>query len=217
VSIPKWKRHLPKLLGTAVVLGVGIGVVLLISRFMNAEQTASKKQVQTITLVKPPPPPPPPPKVERPPEPEVKKDVDLPDPEKLEDLPDQADEPPAGDLLGLDAEGGAGGDAFGLIGRKGGRGLLSGDPYLVYASQLQKHIEDALLDSDPVRKKAYSVIARIWVSADGSIQRTELSSSSGDDIIDNKLVDLINGLQALAETPPDGMPQPIKLRITSRL
>jgi periplasmic protein TonB len=217
VSIPKWKRHLPKLLGTAVVVGVGLGVLSLISRFLNAEPVGLKKQVHTITLLKPPPPPPPPPKIEKPPEPEVKEKLDLPEPEQLEDLPDQADEAPAGDLLGLDAEGGAGGDAFGLIGRKGGRGLLSGDPFLVYASQLQKRIEDALLDTDTIRKKSYSVVARIWVAPDGSIRRAELSSSSGDDVIDGKLVDVINRLQALAEAPPEGMPQPIKLRITSRL
>lgn len=216
MSVPAWKRHLPKLLGTAVVVAVGVGVILLISHFMNAEPAVPKKHVQSITLLKPPPPPPPP-KIERPPEPEVKKDVDIPEPEQLEDLPDPGDEPPAGDLLGLDAEGGAGGDAFGLIGRKGGRGLLSGDPYLVYASQLQKRIEDALLDNDSIRKRSYSVVARIWVGPNGGIQRAELSSTSGDDVIDDKLVDVINGMQALASNPPEGMPQPIKLRITSRL
>ncbi|HED14067.1 MAG TPA: energy transducer TonB, partial [Gammaproteobacteria bacterium] len=82
---------------------------------------------------------------------------------------------------------------------------------------LQKRIEDALLDSNSIRKKAYSVIARIWVAPDGSIQQAELSGSSGDDTIDGKLVDLIRSLQALAEIPPEGMPQPIKLKITSKL
>lgn len=216
MPIQKWKKHLPKLLGTAVVVGVGVGVVLLISNFMDAQTTPSKKKIQNITLLTPPPPPPPPPKIEKPPEPEIKEEVELPEPDQLEDLPEMADEPPAGDL-GLDAEGGAGSDGFGLVGRKGGRGLLAGDPYLVYASQLQRRIEDALLDSDSVRKKAYTVIAQIWVAADGSIQGAELSSSSGDDDVDDELIGLIRGLQALAEIPPEGMPQPIKLRITSRL
>lgn len=216
MSVPKWKKHLPKLLGTLVVAGVGVGVISLINNFMNAEPPSPKKQVQKITLVKPPPPPPPP-KIERPPEPEIKEEVDLPEPDELEDLPDQADQPPAGDLLGLDAEGGAGGDAFGLVGRKGGRGLLSGDPYLVYASQLQRRIEDALLDHEAIRRKDYTAVAWIWIGRDGSIQRAEIAGSSGDRIIDDKLADLINNLHTLAEAPPEGMQQPIKLRISSRL
>lgn len=217
MSIPKWKKHLPKLLGTAVVLSVGLGALTLIKNFMNADPVSPKKQVQQITLLTPPSPPPLPPKIERPPEPEVQEEVDLPEPEQLEDLPDQANEPAAGDLLGLDAEGGAGGDAFGLIGRKGGRGLLSGDPHMLYASLLSKRIEDALLEDDSIRKKAYSAVAWIWVSRDGRIQRAELRRSSGDKLIDDRLVAAINGLQAFAETPPDGMPQLIKLRISSRL
>ncbi|WP_052700215.1 hypothetical protein [Methylocucumis oryzae] len=85
--------------------------------------------------------PPPPPKVEKPPEPEVKNEVEQPEPEPEEPLPDVADEPPPGDL-GLDAEGTAGSDGFGLAARKGGRGLLGGggggDPYAWYGGLIKK-------------------------------------------------------------------------------
>ena len=138
---------------------------------------------------------------------------------QLEEIPELADAPPAGDLLGLDAEGGAGADGFGLIARKGGRGLLSGagDPNVVYATQLQRLIEEALAADEKTRSQNYSVIARVWVGFDGSVTRAELASSTGEDEIDDSLIELINQLPALAEAPPPNMPQPIRMRISSRL
>lgn len=219
MPVAKWKTYLPKVLGTAVVAGVGIGIVWLISEFMDAEQATPKKQVQQITLLKPPPPPPPPPKIERPPEPEIEEKVEIPEEQPIEELPDVADEPPAGDALGLDAEGGAGSDGFGLAARKGGRGLLAGagDPKVLYASKLQREIENALLEFDRARKTAYSVVARIWVSDSGDVVRVELARSSGDGEVDNTLITAINGMPGLSEGPPPDMQQPIKLRITSRI
>lgn len=216
MSIQRWKLYLPKILGSGIVIAAGLAMVWMISEFSGQEQGKPKKKVQQVTLLKPPPPPPPPPKVERPPEPEIQEQVDIPEPEALEDLPDMS-EPPPGDLLGLDADGAAGSDGFGLAARKGGRGLLSGDPNVIYASELLRLIEDALLDQSHVRKKAYSVVAKVWVSPGGSIQRAELVRSTGHEEIDNRLVDLILGVQTMAKAPPEGIPQPIKLKITSRL
>jgi protein TonB len=198
------------------VAGISFGVVLLIKEFSSQEPVKQVRQVQKVTLLKPPPPPPPPPKVERPPEPEVEEKVDMPEPE-LEELPEMANEPPLGDTLGLDAEGAAGSDGFGLIARKGGRGLLSSDPKVVYASKLQRLIEDALLNNELLRKRAYSVIALIWVTGNGAITRAELARTSGHREIDEKLVSLMTAMHAVAGEPPDSMPQPIKLRITSRI
>lgn len=211
-----FRKHIPKLVGTAVVVAVGVGMTLLIRHFMDAKPVKIEKQVHQITLVKPPPPPPP--KDKPPPPPEVKEEVKIPEPEQVEDLPELSDEPPAGEL-GLDAEGGAGGDAFGLVGRKGGRGLLAGagDPNVVYASQLQRLIEEALAEDEKTRSKNYSVVARVWVGFDGSVTRAELASSTGKDDIDDTLIQLIRALPPLAEAPPPGMQQPIRMRISSRL
>ena len=128
-----------------------------------------------------------------------------------------ANEPPLGDTLGLDADGTAGSDGFGLIARKGGRGLLAGDPKVVYATKLQRLIEDALLNNDMLRKRAYTVIALIWVTGNGAISHAELARTSGYREIDEKLVTLMTDMHAVAGEPPDSMPQPIKLRITSRI
>ncbi len=198
---------------------VAIAATLFISNFMEANKNAPKKKVQQITLVQPPPPPPPPPKIEKPPEPEIKREeVDIPEPEAMEEIPDVADAPPAGDLLGLDAEGGAGSDGFGLIGRKGGRGLLSGagDPKVVYAGKLQHEIEEALAQVDELRSFAYSVRVDIWVDPMGQVSKVALVTSTGRKDMDKKLIAVIETV-SLVSSMPDDLPQPIRYRLSSRI
>lgn len=214
-----FKRHIPKIVGTLIVLGIAVIMVGVVKDFLNTPQQTVKKGPQQITLLTPPPPPPPPPEV-KPPEPEVKEEVKIDEPQPVDDLPDQAnDEPPPGSDLGVDAEGGAGGDGFGLIGRKGGRGLLSGsgNPFAYYGSQVQRKIEDALLDDKELRKRAYSVGVNVWVRSDGSILRAELAASTGSRDMDAKLIAAIMNAQSLAQAPPQDMPQPIRMRISSRM
>ena len=59
---------------------------------------------------------------------------------------------PPGDELGLDAEGGAGSDGFGLRAKKGGRGLIGGgDRNRWYEGQVQRDLflsEEQLAQSD---------------------------------------------------------------------
>ena len=210
------KRHIPKIVGTLMVVAVSGLMVYFVKGFLDAPATP-KKSVQQITLLTPPPPPPP---QEKPPEPEVEEEVKIEEPEPLDEMPEEAaDEAPAGEELGVDAEGGAGDDGFGLIGRKGGRGLLdgAGNPFMYYASQLQRQIEDALLNAEAVRKKSYSVVAVVWLKPDGRVLRAELTSSSGSADIDSSLVQAITSVQTAAQSPPPGMPQPIRMRISSRL
>lgn len=214
-----WKKHLPKLLGVSFVIAVGVGVSILISNFMESKPNVPQKKVQQITLVKPPPPPPPPPQVEKPPEQKIEQEVEVPEPEIAEEIPDVMDEPMAGDQLGLDADGSAGADGFGLIGRKGGRSLLSGagDPVVVYAMELQRSIEDALTENDELRSISYSVVVSIWLDSIGNIIRVKLDKSTGTEKIDEAMVKTIKELQAIALQQPDEMSFPIKYRLTSRL
>jgi len=206
-------RFLPILIGILLTAVVIYFAVMLLTT--SDDEPARKKVVQQVTiLAPPPPPPPPPPKIEQPPEPKEQKEVDIPEPE--EDIPDIPDAPPMGDDLGLDADGSAGSDAFGMIGRKGGRGLLDGDPNLMYAAKLQKQIEELLVDNEEVRVKAYSVVAQLWIGQDGSVTRAKLSRSTGDKDIDQALVEMLTGMAMLSQSPPEGMPQPVKLRISSR-
>ncbi len=95
--------------------------------------------------------------------------------------------------------------------------MLSGDPNVMYASRLQRAIEDALLEIKGPRRYAYSVVASIWVGKSGDIFRAELVKSSGKPEVDSVLVQTILDLQVLDEAPPPNMPNPIRMRITSRI
>jgi len=159
----KWhyRRYLPAIIGAVIVLSVAGLVSWMIVSFMDSGGAPPKKTVQEITLLAPPPPPPPPPKIEEPPpEPEIEEEVEVPEPETLEELPDPGDQPPPGDALGVDADGGAGSDGFGLVGRKGGRSLLSGG-HAWYAKQLQEDVHESLYQYREIRSQAYSIVVNL--------------------------------------------------------
>lgn len=213
----RWIRFVPTLVGVAVVGSVCAGLVALISGFLGGEPS-NKKLVQQISLIAPPPPPPP--KVEPPPEPEVE-EVKLEEPEPVpEDVPEApSDEPPPGDLLGLDADGTGGADGFGLVGRKGGRSLLGGggDPYSYYGNVVTQLIQEFLFERGDIRSKKYSVKVKLWLAPTGRIERVELMNSTGDPDVDESLQLALMEMKEIAEKPPEDLPQPVRVRITSRL
>lgn len=218
----KHKKHfrarLPMIMG-AMILIAAIAVIVHMISSMENKPAKKERKIQTISLTKPPPPPPPPPKVEKPPEPEEEKIQEEVEQEP-EEIPDVADEPPLGDL-GLDAEGSAGSDSFGLAARKGGKGLLGGggggDPYAWYSGIIKNDILDILSEKEELRRKGYTAIVKVWVEADGSIKRFELARGSNDAEIDELLNRLLSKYRKVNEPLPPGMEQPIKLKITSRI
>ncbi|PPD48818.1 MAG: TonB-dependent receptor [Methylobacter sp.] len=214
-----FRVYLPTIIGGLILLVV---TGLIIRAISNIQEKPEKKErtIQKITLTKPPPPPPPPPKVEKPPEPEIEEKIEqAPEPEP-EEMPDVADEPPPGDL-GLDAEGSAGSDGFGLAARKGGKGLLGGggggDPYAWYGGLIKNDILDILSEHEELRKKGFTAIIKLWLNVDGSVQRFELARGSNDAEIDDLINRLLSKYRKVDEPLPPGMEQPVKLRITSRI
>jgi protein TonB len=214
-------RYLSVAIGLVLVLLVAVGVYFAKGLFEKPAQT--KRQVQQVTIIQPPPPPPPP--EVKPPEPEVKEEkIEEPEPEKEpEPAPEEANEP-AGDQLGVDAEGGAGSDAFGLAARKGGRSLLGGTPgsaILWYGGQIKKGLEDELhnlLAETDARKASYSVTLDIWIGQDGQVNRAELTGASGKPEVDQAIRSALPKLKlALQKPPPENMPQPVRIRVTSRI
>jgi periplasmic protein TonB len=201
------------MIALVVVLAVvGVGVILFMRHFLSQEAPAAKKVVQEIRVIRPPPPPPeaPPP----PPPPEEK--VDLKEPEPEPD-PVQSDEPPPAEQLGLDAEGSAGSDGFGLAARKGGRDLLAsgGSAYAWYAGLLKNEILGRLQDEKKVRAGSYTIQVRVWVKPDGTVERIRFIQSSGNGERDKAIEEAITRVR-LSQAPPADMPQPISLRIVSR-
>lgn len=206
-------RNLPFAIGGLFAVLVLIGSIKLLDQ-EPIDDTPTRKQVQQVTLLAPPPPPPPPPKVEEPPEPEVQEEVEIDEPlDDLEDIPDA----PAMSDLGIDADGSGAGDGFGLIGRKGGRSLLDGDPKYEYATRVQEMIEDKLLDNDDIRKKGYKIGVSVWFDASGRITRAELMESTGEEEIDNAIVAELTGPDMVVRNPPIGMPQPLIWEFKSQI
>ncbi|SMF97346.1 outer membrane transport energization protein TonB [Methylomagnum ishizawai] len=216
----KYLKYLPTAIGVGLV--VVIAIVLYLVRDIFEKPIQSKKQVQQISVVQPPPPPPPPPE-QKPPEPEVKEEkIEEPEPEP-EPEPEQpeAEAPPPGEELGVDAAGGAGSDAFGLMGKKGGRGLIGGgggNAIIWYGQHIGKELTDELHRSlkDKARNSSYSAVVHLWIGPDGGVSRVELANSSGTAEIDQALKAALNGIRAgRFKPPPEHMPQPLKVRIRS--
>jgi protein TonB len=195
------------------VSGLGAGAVAFVRSFLNSAPPPKQKVVQEIHLVRPPPPPPdePPPP---PPPPEEK--VDIPDPKQPDPTPSN-DAPPAQNL-GLDADGSAGGDAFGLVARKGGRELVGsgGSAVAWYGGLLKTQITDVLSSDPKTRKGPYSVTIKVWVHRDGSVERVGIERSSGDRDRDHVIESTLSNRVRVSQAPPDEMPNPVVLRIDAR-
>jgi protein TonB len=212
---PKRKfRYFPVILFGTLASILGVVAVSYMRDLLSGGAPPTKKVVQEIHVIRPPPPPdtPPPP----PPPPEEKVDVSEP-----QDRPDPtpSNEPPPSEHLGLDAEGGAGGDEFGLVGNKGGRDLVGGgggNAYTWYAGLLKSEILDSLQTESSVRAGGYTVIVRVWVRPDGTIDHVKITQSSGDRQRDQMIEAALSRITRLSQAPPADMPEPISLRIVSR-
>lgn len=200
-------------IGAGVLVCLLGGVVLAVVRNIGGTAPPQEPFIQQISIVQPPPPPPPP-KIEEP-EPEIDEiDLDEPEPEMADELADMDELP--GEELGLDAEGSAGGDQFGLLAKKGGRGLIGSDPHAWYAGVLQRDLQKVLSGADDVRKGNYTVVVSIWITRDGFVESSELLSGTNDPELDQRLRDALQSGIRISREPPEDLPQPIRVRITSR-
>jgi protein TonB len=204
-------RWLPAAIGGLAIV-IALALVWLWARHMMAAKPTKVRQVpQVVQIIRPPPeeaPPPPPP----------------PPPEKVEEpLPQDTPDPqPAADnapeQLGLDADASAGGDAFGLVARKGGTDLVGTGTAIFgrYTTLLKDAILDKLSEDERLRSGSYSVTVRVWVASDGRIERVALMQASGKKDVDNEIQQQLTRLARVSEAPPIEMPQPVTLRIVSR-
>jgi periplasmic protein TonB len=209
----KKTRYLPTIVLGLTVTTLAVGAFALVRSFLASPPSQPKQVVQVVQLIRPPPPPPdlPPP----PPPPPDEKVV--PDPQDKPD-PTPSNQPPPGEQLGLDAEGSAGGDEFGLAARKGGRDLLAtgGSAYAWYAGLLKDEILDLLSGDKRAHNGEYSVIVRVWVRNDGTVDRVRIAQSSGNRERDQAIESALSRITRLQQAPPADMPEPISLRIVSR-
>jgi protein TonB len=213
-----------------VVFGAGIYIIKTV---MTDTTPRKKNTVSTVTLMKLPP-------VvikEKPPEPEPikeQKKEEIVDPEPKSESPsppnaDNQDNAPAGDKLGLDAEGAAGNDAFGLVGKKGGRSLLAGGNGFGTISLLNKYAGYTQIVTTVIRKKVMKyldeeggiprgklqTVVRISVDTDGAVVGYRIIGSSGNNRMDEAVLRTLGSVK-ISEPPPNGMPRTMDIRIVSQ-
>lgn len=207
------RRYIPLIGGAVIVLAVTVALIWLVWGWMQEKpEKPARQTAQVVKLIRPPPPPPEPPPP--PPPPEEKIEEPLPQETPEEAPPD--DSAPA-EQLGLDADGVAGSDGFGLAARKGGREIgLGGAAFAWYTTLLKDSILDVLSDDERVRKGSYQVTVRVWLSNTGGVERIKLASTSGDRELDAAIEQALARMSSVREAPPLEMPQPVTLRIVSR-
>ena len=138
---------------------------------LGAKPQQEKRQVAiAIKIIRPPEPPPEPPRRRHEKAPE-QIPQETPEEKPVEQAPQSAQ-------LGVDSEGTAGGDSFGLVGHAGGRDLIGSGtgPFVFYASMVKDLVLDALTNVDRIRRSKYSVDVRIWIGADGRVERASLGN-----------------------------------------
>ena len=153
---------------------------------------------------------------------EVQEKIDLPKPDQQPDKPAEA--PPPGPDLAVDAAGGAGGDSFGLVGKKGGSDLIgssgggsgSGSRFAWYGALIKERIQETVSREKKLREADFRIMVNVWINASGAVTRAELLDSTGNADLDSALKVALRNLPPLREGAPGDMPQPIKLRITAR-
>ncbi|MBC7982503.1 MAG: TonB family protein [Candidatus Obscuribacterales bacterium] len=205
-------RYVPVALGGLVVVGVIVGLVVLVYNMMHQPNKPKRQVAQVVQLIRPPPPPDQPPPPPPPPEEKVEEPLEQATPE--DSPPEDAS---AAEQLGLDADGVAGGDGFGLAARKGGRDLVGGSGAFVwYTSMVKDTILDFLSDDEKVRKGNYQVTVRVWLAVDGKVERIKLATTSGNHDLDDAIEKALTRVSKVREAPPIEMPQPVTLRIVSR-
>jgi len=227
----RWWRRLA--MATALLVAAGL-LWILVDKLMEPGEKRPKRVVQQISLVRPPPPPPPPPKVEPPKvEPqkvEIKEPLETPKPEQQADK--APDAPPPGSNLGVDADGVAGSDGFGLAARRGGSDLVGSTPggtggavlggaplanrFAWYGALVKERIQESVARDKTLGVADYRINVNVWIDAKGAVTRAELVGTTGDAALDDALKLALQGLPPLREGAPGDMPQPIKLRITAR-
>lgn len=210
-----WLKRIAMMLVAVLVLGgIGYGINSLMSG-----SAPSKKQVTTIKLIPDTPPPAPPPPPKEPPKEQLK---EQPKEIKVEQ-PKPAEAPPA-EQLKMEGSAGDGPSAFaaGAVSNdyKGGEvktiGSDGGAKFNWYAGLLKNQIQDALEKDAKLKESQYKLIVSVWLKPSGDIERLEWSGSEAEPAIQQSVKAALDSMPAMREAPPEGMPQPIKLRITAR-
>ena len=211
-------KRVQRRIASRIVGGI-FGILLLVGfvwfvRTMMASKTGKPgRQVQVVQIIRPPPPPPP---DQPPPPPPEKTEVPLPKDEP-QPAPDeqQAPEQP----LGIDAEGSAGGDAFGLAARSGGSDLIGGTgsaPFAWYTNRIRDVVQERLAAAACTRAAKGSLSIHVFVEADGRVKQIKLATTTGDQKLDRCVDTALTSITRMNDPAPPGLPEQITMQIAFR-
>jgi protein TonB len=228
--VSRRKKGPPKKLiwsiSAAVAVLVLLGGFLVVRKLILTDPGKRMRQIQTVTILKPPPPP----KIKKePPKPEMKKDVV----EKKIETPEEEDkaeeDAPTDDQLGLDADGMAGSDAFGLKAKKGGQAIIGGAfgnnsllrRYAWYARAVEEEIRGkvrAYLDmKGGIPERNLKTLVKIVLDDKGTILEFSIYGSSGNHRMDEAVMASIRDLGRVSEPLPGGLKKAyMKIKISSK-
>lgn len=207
----------------ACVIGIFAVIAAWIALALLQEGKSSGRSIVHVSLLRPPPPPVPPPPKEKPPEPEVKREIPVPQP-KLQAAPkaEERNVPPAAQT-GLDTDRVGPPNSYDLAARPGGSDITIGDSaagsrakFAWFIGQVQDEIQSYLHQNERLRRVNYRAAVGVWFNPDGSVARFQLFDSSDNPEVDRELSSAMSAMPRLHQPPPSDLPQPVKLRITSR-
>lgn len=211
MSKHRWQRHVPLVIGAVIVLLVGGAMIRFVVQMMADKDAGPQRPVaQVVKIVRPPPPPEQPPPPPPPPEEKIEEPLEQQEPEQA---PDEAS--PA-EQLGLDADGAAGSDGFGLAARKGGRDLVGTGtaPFRWYTDLVAKSLEGCFSEDETVRRGNYKVDVKVQVDTDGSMRVLDLLGTTGNIEVDSAIRSRTGC--SIGQSRPIEVPALATVRVTSR-
>ena len=220
----RWRRAALWGLAAALLLGGG----LLVRQLLSGAGVPQRRAFTTVLRVTLPPPLPPPPRPPEPPRPTEPAKVlepappsaPKPTPQKAAAKPSALPSPPGNPLT---AEAGPGANPYGLavgdgsgnvIGGGGGGGGGS-NRFGFYANLIESQVVVALKKDTATRNGRYRLVVQLWLDASGHVTRGSVVSSTGDPSTNDTILRILDGL-AVGEAPPQGMPQPVRVRVEAQ-
>jgi periplasmic protein TonB len=210
------RRLASRIAGAVFAAMLIVGFVWFVRTMMAAKTMKSERKVQVVQIIRPPPPPPDQPPPPPPPPPEkvqepLPKDEPEPTPEEQ-----QAPAQP----LGIDADGSAGSDAFGLAARSGGSDLIGGTgsaPFAWYTNRITDAIRERLAAAPCTKTAKGSLSIHVLMESDGRVKQIKLATTTGDQKVDDCIDTALTAITRMSDPVPPGMPEQINLKIVSRI
>jgi periplasmic protein TonB len=196
-----WSRRVALLFGACSFIGLVAWAGFTLSR----SSSGAHHQVARIALLPDVPPPPPPPPPERPkiePKNEIRQQLDRP----------KQIAPPEPQQLKMEGQAGEGPSPFaaGEVKNDYIGGDIGNGRYAPYVGRVAQLIQDSLTRR---RVKVGDARMLLWLGADGSVQRFEISGAGAD--TERELRVALADLGRVPERPPQDMPMPLGLEITA--